>query len=211
MTRQAYIEKVLRQVYGDFATDDAAIDQDLVNVWLSEGIGIAAKQNYKDNIAIDGIGFVNGSFYTRFNGIAITSNGNFEWRMQLPEIPVGIGRNEGISTLQLVDENGRITNPFVPISEQQRTYYQSMRPIPNKVLYYYQGSNLYAISTLLLNSYTANVTMVSGGDSTNLDSELNVPPDYMPIIDQFLFQQLTMQRAVRQDTQNEGLDTLATV
>jgi hypothetical protein len=211
MTRQAYLEKQIRQIYGDFPTDDAAIDYDLANTWLIEGTAIAAKQNYKDNVAIDGIGYVNGSFFTRFTDIALSSNGNFEWRMQLPEIPLGIGRNEGISTLQLVDENGRVTNPFIPISEQQRTYYQSMRPIPNKVLYYYQGSNLYCISTLLLNLYTANVTMVSGGDASDLDSELNVPPDYLPIIDQFLFQQLTMQRAVRQDTQNEGLDTLATV
>ncbi len=211
MTRQAYIEKVLRQVYGDFQTDDAAIDNDLCNVWLSEGTAIAAKQNYKDNIAIDGIGYVNGSFFTRFTDIALTSNGNFEWHMNLPEIPIGIGRNEGISTLQLVGENGRITQPFIPISEQQRTYYQSMRPIPNKVLYYYQGSNLYCISTLLLNLYTANVTMVSGGDASDLSSELNVPADYFPIIDQYLFQQLTMQRSVPQDTQNEGLDTLRTV
>ena len=131
--------------------------------------------------------------------------------MALPEIPLGIGRNEGISTLQLVDENGRITQPFIPISEQQRTYFQSMRPIPNKILYYYQGSNLYAISTILLTNYTANVVMVSGGDASDLNSELNVPADYFPIIDQYLFQQLTMERSAKQDTQNDGLDTITTV
>jgi hypothetical protein len=211
MTRQAYIEKTLRQVYGDFRTDDAAISDNLVNIWLSEGTAMAAKQNYKDNFAIDGIGYVNGSFYTKFTDIALTNMGNFEWHMDLPEIPVGIGRNEGISTLQLEDENGRVTNPFIPISEQQRTYYQSMRAIPNKILYYYQGKNLYAISTIILTDYTANVTMVSAGDSTDLTSELNVPADYLPIIDAYLFQQLTMQRNVPQDTQNEGLDTMRTV
>ena len=206
MTRQAYIEKVLRQVYGDFSTDDAAIDNDLVNVWLSEGTAMAAKQNYKDNIAVDGIGYVNGSFFTRFTDIPLTNVGNFEWHMDLPQIPIGIGRNEGISTLQLVDENGRITNPFIPVNEQQRSYFQSMQSIPNKILYYYQGKNLYAITTIILTDYTANVTMVSGGDATDLDSELNVPPDYLPIIDQFLFQQLTMQRNVPVDTQNDGND-----
>lgn len=210
MTRAAYIEKVTRQVYGDFPTDDAAIDDDLTNVWLSEGIGLAAKQNYKDAIAIDGIGYVNNSFYTRFSGISIASDGNFLWRVSLPEIPVGIGRNEGISTLQLVDTDGRITNPFIPLNESQRGYYQSMRPIPNKILYYYEAKYLYAISTLLLNLYTATVTMVSGGDSTDLDSELNVPPDYLPIIDAYLFQQLTMQRSVPQDGQNEGVDAIKT-
>jgi len=45
-----------------------------------------------------------------------------------------------------------------------------MRPIPNKVLYVYEGKFAYVFSTLLLNQYTASVTMISGGDSTDLQA-----------------------------------------
>lgn len=210
MTRRQYIEQIRRLIYGGQPSNDATITELLVNQWLGQAIGIAAKSNYKDNITIDGIGYINNSFYTKFSGLSITSSGNFLWRMTLPQIPVGVGRNEGISTLELLDSTGLITRPFIPISENQKTYYQTMRPIPNKVLYYYEGNYLYAISTLMLSSYTANVVMVSGGDSTNLDSELNVPPDYIPIMTEYLLKQLMAERLAPVDSSNDGADFIQT-
>ncbi len=210
MTRREFIERALRQIYGGQPNDDSEITYLLVNSWLQDATAIAAKQNYKDNVALDGIGYVNGSFYTKFTDLSITSNGNFIWEMELPSIPVGIGRNEGISTLELVDSDGRITRPFIPISEAQRTYYQNMRPIPNKVLYYYQGGFMYAVSTLLLNQYTANVVMVSAGDSTDLDSTMNVPGDYFPVMVEYIKHQLSFERSQPVDAQNEGLDAVRT-
>lgn len=210
MTRREFIERVRRQIYGGQPSDDASITIGLVNNYLGDAIGVAAKANYKDNITIDGINYINNGFYTKFTGLSITSEGNFIWRMSLPEVPLGVGRNEGVSTLQLVDSDGRITHPFVPLSENQRTYYSGMRPIPNKVLYYYEGGLLYAVSTLLLNEYTANVVMVSGGDSTDLDTTLNVPPDYLPVMMQYLQSQLLLEKAQPVDSANDGLDAIRT-
>ena len=210
ITREIWIERCLRQIYGGMPSDDAGITKNLVNTWLNTAIGVAAKANYKDNIALDGIGYVNGSFYSKFTGLAITNDGGFTWKMTLPEVPLGIGSGQGISTLELVDESGNVTRPFIPISENQRTYYQNMRPIPNKVLYYYQGSLMYAISTLLLNDYTANVVMVSGGDSSDMQSTLNVPADYDPIMIEFVKQQLLLERNIPVDTNNDGLDAITT-
>lgn len=210
LTRRIWIERYLRQIYGDQPADDANITYGLVNVWLSTGLGLAAKANYKDNIAIDGIAYVNNSFYTKFKDISISSDGNFLWKIQLPEVPVALGTNEGISVLELKDNQGNITRPFVPLTENQRTIYQNIRPIPNKVLYYYEGEFIYAISTLILSQYTANVTMVSGGDSSNLDSTLNIPPDYDNVVIEYIKQQLIFQRNIPQDVTNDGLDTIVT-
>ncbi len=85
-----------------------------------------------------------------------------------------------------------------------------MRPIPNKVLYYYEGSIIRAKSTLLLNQYTANVTMISGGDSSDLDSELNVPADYYPIMVEYIRKQLMEERLAPVDSTNDGLDAITT-
>ena len=211
MTRRFWIERCLRQIYGQQPTDDASISINLVNTWLNDAIAVAAKQNYKDNITIDGIGYINNSFYTRFSGIAITADGgmiNFIWKLTLPQIPLGIGENEGISTLELVDSTtGQVSRPFIPLSERQKSFYQSVRPIPNKILYYYEGNILYAVSQLLLNQYTANVTMVSGGDSTNLDSILNVPDDYMPVMVEYVKQQLLFEQTRPIDQANDGVDS----
>ena len=160
LTRRVWIERCLRQIYNGQPSDDATITVNLVNVWLQTAIGLAAKANYKDALSIDGIGYVNNSFYTSYKNIAITSEGNFTLRVQLPDVPIGIGQNEGISKLRLNDGNGELTFPLVPLSQNQTSYYQGMRPIPNKTLYYYEGDVAYIISTIQLNKYTANITMV---------------------------------------------------
>lgn len=207
-TRKYFIERVLRQIYGTQPTDDAAITINLTNSYLNDAVATAAKQCYKESIALDGVGYVNNSFYSTFKGIAVSKDERFVWKVELPQIPVGIGRNEGVSTLKFKNSDGEVSMPCIPISESQATYFQSMKPIPNKILYKSEGKYLYALSTILLFQYTATVTMISGGDSTDLNSEFTVPDDYFPIMVEYLKAQLGFERAAKQDLNNDGQDII---
>lgn len=206
MTRQHLIERILRLVYGDQPRDDSSITDNLVNEWINTGIGIAAKQNYKEAIQIDGIGYVNNSFYTTFKGLDVVLDEGFTWKITLPQLPIGVGKNEGISTLQFKDANGKLSLPCIPLSENQKGYYQRMRPIPNVTLYYPEGEFIYAISTIILSNYTATVSMVSGGDSSDLTSTLNVPDDYINVIIEYCSKMLMLERGQQQDISNDGSD-----
>lgn len=208
MTRKTYIERVLRLIYGGYVTDDSEITVGMVNNLLPDALATAAKQNYKEAVGIDGIGYVNGSFYTTYKGIVPSFDEKYLWKVALPEIPVGIGENYGISTIQLKDSAKNLTYSLIPITENQKSYYQTMRNIPNKTLFYYEGKYAYIISTLILNQYTANITMISGGDPTDLNSELNVPPDYLPMMDQYLLTKLTASRLAPKDNVNDGADSV---
>lgn len=211
MTRKVFIERTLRQIYGGQPSSDATITYGLVNVWLQDAIAVAAKANNRDNISIDGISYVNNSFYTIYKGLTVTKNENFLWRVQLPHIPFGLGTSEGISTLEFKDPTtGEIAYPAVMMSENQRSFQRGMRAIPNKILAYSQGEFIYALSTLILSPYTASVTMVSGGDSTDLNSTLNVPSDYFPVMVQYIQQQLLLERSQPVDVTNDGLDAVRT-
>jgi len=211
MTRKALIELIRRQVYGSQPSNDAELTVNLVNRWLNFAIAVAAKQNYKENIAIDGISFVNNSFYTTFKGIAVTKDEQFVWKIALPQIPIGIGATEGISTVVFKDAGtAQISYPVLLISENQRSFSKGMRNIPNKLIGYPQGGYVYVESNLQLSNYTATVTMISGGTSTDLTSTVNVPDDYMPVIVEYMKQQLMFQRNVVQDVQNDGLDAIRT-
>jgi hypothetical protein len=206
MTRRQFIERVLRQIYGGMPSDDAQITYSLVNLWMGDAIAVAAKQNYTESIKLDGVAYVNNSFYTTYKEIAITEDENFVYRLTLPQIPVGIGANEGVATLQFKGEEGQVSLPAIALSQRQKAYYQSLRPIPNKILYYNEGKYIYAISTIELYRYTATVTMVSGGDSTDLDSTINVPDDYFPVIVEYVKAQLLLEKAQPQDLSNDGVD-----
>lgn len=160
---------------------------------------------------LDGIAYVNNSFYTNFKNLAVTEDEQFVYKVELPQIPFGIGYNEGISTLQFKDNESRqLSQNVVWLTQNQKTFSQNMRPIPNKILAYSQGKFVYILSTLLLSSYTANVTMVSGGDSTDLDSELNVPSDYIPVMTDYIIKQLLLERNNPVDATNDGLDAITT-
>lgn len=206
MLRGTFIERCLRQIYGQQPTDDANISYNLVNVWLNDAIGLAAKTNYKENIQVDGIDYVNNGFYTTFKALAIVQDERFLFKITLPEIPLGLGKTKGVSTIQAKDKNGNLSLPWIPISEDQKGYIQNMRPIPNKILYYPEGTFCYAISPLSLWQYTASVSMISGGDSTDLDSILNVPPEYYPVMTDYIMKQLAFEQSRPQDNAKDGAD-----
>lgn len=211
ITRKAYIELIRRQIYGSQPSADAEITVGLVNRWLYFAVAAAAKQNYKENIAIDGIAYVNNSFYTTFKDIAISQDENFLWKVELPQIPLGLGTSDGISTLVIKDPTtNQISYNVVWLSQNQLSYQRGMRQIPNKLLAYSEGKYVYIMSTIMLNQYTASVTMISAGDGTDLSSTVNIPDDYFPAICDFIRTQLMIQRQVPQDNTNDGSDTIQT-
>ena len=81
-----------------------------------------------------------------------------------------------------------------------------MQNLPFKTLYYVEGNHAYIISPLKLSDYTATVALISGGDSTDLSSNLNVPGDYIPAIVQYIQQQLAFMKQTPKDTANDGQD-----
>jgi len=207
MDRYTFIERTLRQIYGGQPSQDSEITINLVNSYLNDAVATAAKQNYKDALQIDGIGYLNNSFYTTFKGLAVTQDENFLYKVTLPEIPLGIGRNEGVSNVRFKNSKNIVSYDGIPLSNAQKGYERGMRPVPNKLIYYTEGGDLFVMTTILLTSYTAMVTMASAGDSTDLDSTLNVPADYYPIMVEYLKAQLGFERAQIQDLNNDGKDT----
>ena len=211
MIRQQLIEQILRQVYGNQPTDDASITPNLVNQMINQGIGLMVKQNYKDSVQIDGIGYINNSFYTTFKGIVISPDEQFLWKLTLPQVPFAIGKNEGISTLQFKNSQGELSRPAVWLSQDQVTYFQSLQQPPNKTLAYQQENHVYVLSTIALSQYTANVTIISGGNSADLTSNLNVPDDYVPGIVDYVVKSLMASRNQIQDNVNDGTDAIRSV
>lgn len=210
MIRAALVEQILRQVYGTFPNDDATITPNLVNQLINQGIGLAIKQQYRDSVQLDGVGYINNSFYTTFKGLPITADDNFLWKVELPQVPFAVGKNEGVSTLRFKDTKGKVSKPVIWLSESQVGYFEQMQPIPNQTLAYYQGNEVYIKSTSILNQYTATVTIISGGNSTDLNSDLQVPDDYIPIIVDYVVKQLTTARMQIQDATNDGTDAVRT-
>ncbi len=208
MTRNQVIERILRQIYNGQPSDDSNITYNLVNQWLNDGIGLAARKNYTDGIQLDGVAYVNNSFYTSFKDLPITDVNDFTYKIVLPQIPVGLGKDEGVASLQF--KGAKTTDPIshnaIPLSTNQVAYIFNSRPIQNKTLYWSEGNNLYVKSTVNLTKYTAAVRMVSGGDSSDLNSTLIIPDDYMPMVIEYIKGQLAFEKSRPIDMVNDGVD-----
>ena len=206
MTRKIFIERILRQIYNGQPSDDSSITFNQVNQWLNDAIGVAAKKNYTDSIQMDGVAYVNNSFYTSYSGLTITSVNNTTFKFTLPQIPVALGKNEGLATLNFSNNNTQTTFGAVPLSMNQVSYQDTLRPIQNKVVYWPQGQEVYMSTGIPLTAYKANVRMVSGGDSADLNSTLIIPDDYVPIMVEYIKAQLAFERSRPIDTSNDGVD-----
>jgi hypothetical protein len=206
MTRKIFIERILRQIYNGQPSDDSNITFNLVNQWLNDAIGVAAKKNYTDSIQMDGVAYVNNSFYTSYSSLTITQVDNTTFKFTLPQIPVALGKNEGLATLNFSNNNTQTTFGAVPLSMNQVSYQDTLRPIQNKVVYWPQGQEVYMSTGIPLTAYKANVRMVSGGDSTDLNSTLIIPDDYVPIMVEYIKAQLAFERSRPIDTSNDGVD-----
>lgn len=210
MVRRVFIEMIRRQIYGGQPNDDAEITPNLVSKWLDFGIAAAAEKNQKDNLMLDGIAYVNNSFYTTFKSLAITNDSFGVWKVELPQIPLGLGSSSGLPTLLIKDSTSpQLSYNPVWLSQDQRSYQRGMRQIPNKILAYSEGKYVYLESLIDLSQYTAQATMVSGG-TTSLDSEINVPDNYLPLIVEYIKNQLNFERRQPKDIP-DGSDQIISV
>ena len=209
MTRYALIERILRQIYNGQPSDDSSVTYNLVNQWLNDAIGLAVKKNYTDSIQMDGISYINNSFYTTYTNLDISAEtvDNVTYSIALPQIPFALGKDEGVATLQFVGDK-KTSQTAIPLSMNQVAYIDNMRPIQNKILYWIEGKHIYAKSSIPLTSYKATLRMISGGDSSDLTSTLIIPDDYMPLIVEYIKGQLAFEKSRPIDTANDGVDSV---
>jgi len=209
MTRKIFIERILRQIYNGQPSDDSSITFNQVNQWLNDAIGLVVKKNYTENIQMDGVAYINNSFYTTFTNIDITpeSVDNLTYSLILPTIPYSLGRNEGVATLQFVGDK-KTSQTAIPLSMNQVPYIEQIRPIQNKILYWVEGKNIFVRTTIPLSNYKATLRMISGGNSSDLSSTLIVPDDYVPMIVEYIKGQLAFERSRVIDQSNDGVDNV---
>ncbi|OYY99570.1 MAG: hypothetical protein B7Y37_13850 [Sphingobacteriia bacterium 28-36-52] len=205
ISRYELAERIQRVIYNGLPTDDATITIPVINLWINDALAAAAKKNYTESLQIEGIASINNSFYTTYKGLAITPDEEGVWKFSLPQIPLGLGRNEGLSTVQFKGD-GKVSFTAIPLTQNQVGYADNLRKVPNKIFYWNEGETVYIKSALQMNQYTATVRMVSGGNSSNLDSVLNIPDDYVADVIGYVVKLLMTERSQPIDQVNDGVD-----
>jgi hypothetical protein len=207
MTRKVLIEQIRRMLYGGVPTDDANITEKEINLYINEALAYMAKVNYTESIKLDGIETVSDVFYLTFKNLAITRDTDTGYySLDLPQVPLGLARGYGISTVTFPTSTGLAKSP-IPISVRELDYMDSLKQPPSKIFYWPEGKKLWFKSYTNLVGRLAIVRMVST-ETSDLDAELNVPQEYITDIINLVMGQLRPRKATPQDSTNDGLDKL---
>ena len=205
MTRRVLIEQIRRIFYGGVPNDDASLSEKEVNTYLNEAIAYMAKVNYTDAIKLDGIETVADSFYATFKNLAITKdNDTGYYSLDLPQVPLGLARGYGISTVTFPTSTGLAKSP-IPISVRELDYIDQLKQPPSKIFYWAEGKKLWFKSYTNLVGKYAIVRMVST-ETSDLDAEINVPQEYITDIINMVINQLKIRKGTPEDTVNDGVD-----
>lgn len=205
MLRKIIIEQIRRQYYGGIPSDDANLSENEVNMYLSQAIAYMAKINYTDSIKLDGIENVSDAFYATFKGISILKdNDTGYYYCTLPHPPVGLSRGYGISTVTFPVSTGLAKAP-IPISPREVDYINEIKIPPSKIFYWAEGNQLYFKSYVNLVGKFAIIRMISA-ENSDLNSELNVPEEYIADIINYVINQLKFRKSIPEDITNDGID-----
>ncbi len=205
MTRKVIIEQIRRIFYGGVPNDDASLSEKEVNYHLNEAIAYIAKVNYTDAIKLDGIENVADSFYATFKNLAITKdNDTGYYSLDLPQVPLGLSRGYGISTVTFPTSTGLAKSP-IPISVRELDYMDNLKQPPSKIFYWVEGKKLWFKSWTNLVGKFAIVRMVST-ETTDMDAELNVPQEYISDIIDLVINKLKIRKSIPEDNVNDGVD-----
>ncbi len=205
MTRRVIIEQIRRIFYGGVPNDDASLSEKEVNLLLNEAIAYIAKVNYTDAIKLDGIETVADSFYATFKNLAITrDNDTGYYSLDLPQVPVGLSRGYGISTVTFPTSTGLAKSP-IPISVRELDYLDNLKQPPSKIFYWAEGKKLWFKSWTNLVGKLAIVRMVST-ETTDLDAEINVPQEHISDIIDLVINKLKIRKGTPEDNVNDGVD-----
>jgi hypothetical protein len=205
MTRKVIIEQIRRIFYGGVPNDDASLSEKEVNYHLNEAIAYIAKVNYTDAIKLDGIENVADSFYATFKNLAITKdNDTGYYSLDLPQVPLGLSRGYGISTVTFPTSTGLAKSP-IPISVRELDYMDNLKQPPSKIFYWAEGKKLWFKSYTNLVGKFAIVRMVST-ETTDMDAEINVPQEYISDIIDLVINKLKIRKSIPEDNVNDGVD-----
>jgi hypothetical protein len=194
-------------LYGGIPTDDANITEKEINLYINEAIAYMAKVNYTDAIKLDGIETVADSFYATFKNLAITKdNDTGYYSLDLPQVPLGLSRGYGISTVTFPTSTGLAKSP-IPVSPRELDYMDNLKQPPSKIFYWVEGKKLWFKSYTNLVGRFAIVRMVST-ETSDLDAEINVPQEYITDIINLVMNQLRPRKATPQDSTNDALDKI---
>src|ERR1044072_4906674 len=203
-TRRHIIELLIRQMASGFPSDDFSITPGIINQYLNSAIAFAIKNQYKEEIQLNGIESIADAVYATFSGLVITKDAvTGLYNITLPQQTVGIGAGWDISSFVMVTGSGAKLFGY-PNTQRELAFLYNGAKGCNDVFFTVVKDKMEIHSCKDITKYKGRVTMIVT-QSTDLDSVMNVPDTYMPIIIDYITKTLGVMMNMPVDISSDGV------
>ena len=203
MSKRILCEKIIRELEGDLPiSQDSRYTPKYVLQYVNSAIATAAKKSAYENSNIEGVFYANDAFNTVISNLSISEDASSSQQyLTLPQLPIGLPGTKSLVNLSPMTTYQSVR--FKPLARKDAPRFLTMECKPSNVAFYYlEDSKLYFIGCSLSKGLKFRLTMVtSGGD---LDSPLNLPPDFEEEVVRSVVDLLSRQAPI--DYTNDSVD-----
>jgi hypothetical protein len=204
MTRKNIIEQIKRSYYGGLPSEDHDLTDNEVNIYLNQAAAQLTVASMRGSIEIDGVESLADGFYATFKNIDILKDTDTNlYYMTLPQVPVGVKRGHGISSVFFPTGAG-VSNQPMEVSPREVEYMDMLRLPNNKIFWWTEGDRMWFKSNVNLLGKKGIVRMVS--TSGGLDDTLYLPPEFITQAVASVSEMLRVRKGMPKDLANDGID-----
>ena len=202
MVKKAFVQLLLRRISGGLPSDDTAITENEIALWVDAGIAASAMKAYSESVNLEQVAHVPEGYYITIKGLALTEDTDTgRFKATLPGKPYGLPAGYDITSLQ-VQGNGKLSQPAIRLPLERVSYYKLLPHPKNANFFWPEGNILYMESATDLTGKKVVVTMA--GQSTDLNTEMSVSEDQLPWITEYIFKTFLPTLNIPADNQNDG-------
>jgi hypothetical protein len=192
---------ILRRVSQGRPSDESAITENEVALWLGHAVAAAAVRAYQGAVQVDGVESVPDGFYHTFKNLSLTEDedtGFYEFT--LPAKPYGLSGGWDMQSAT-IQGTGVLSGEMVRVAPNQRGFYKKLGP-KNAIFFWVEGITGVVDSPVDLTGKRVRVTMPAM--SLDMDDEMNVSEDQLVFITEYILKNFLSTLNVQPDLSNDG-------
>lgn len=206
LSTQNMIDRVIRAYYQDYASEESTLTNNIVQLYINDAVAMALSNAMQKNYVVTGIQSVPEGFMSTFiiNSFTKDENTGF-YSADLPHPPIGVPENSSVAGVFFGGVKGQ-SRPVLEVKPNEVDYFRFMPTPPQAAFYWMESGTIYLWLRTNLPSTTLLYVRMATHVPTDLNAPMNIPPDAVDFVFNYVMQQLMKGKANTGDSVLDGKD-----
>ena len=206
ISTQQMIDRCIRSFYGDYPSEEATLTNNFVQLYINDAVAMALSNAMQKNYVVTGINSVPEGFMSTFKITSFTKDDNTGfYSADLPHPPIGVAENSSVAGVFFGSVKGQ-SKPVLEVKPNEVDYFRFMPMPPQAAFYWMESGTIYLWVRTNLPQNTLLYVRMATHIPTDVDAPMNIPPDAVDFVYNYVMAQLTKGKANMTDSVLDGKD-----